>query len=387
MEGLTVPQPQSLSFHGRGAEYFRIWIVNLVLTVLTLGIYSAWAKVRTKRYFLGNTRLGEDGFDYHATPMMLLKGRLIALALAVLYLVLSNVAPVASMVMVGLLMLVAPWIIWRSHRFNALMTSFRNVRFDFDGTLREAYEIFLWLPFLPLAVGLVVAVVMYFGLGADPKMLLGPVVGLSILFSYLLTPHVHRRANGYLLDNLRFGDGAFSAELSSRPYYGAYIKAFLGFLLAGVLVAVLVGVVGGYQAAAMRATGDKMAVDPMQVAAMVVAMYLVFIVLGLWFKSYLEARLRNYALSRTRLDEVAELHSDLRAGRLFRIQLSNLLLLLFTLGLAWPWAVTRLYRYRTERLHATVRDDLGRYVSERQRRASALGEEMGDVFDVGGLGF
>ncbi len=387
MEGLTVPQPQSLSFHGRGAEYFRIWIVNLVLTVLTLGIYSAWAKVRTKRYFLGNTRLGEDSFDYHATPMMLLKGRLIALALAVLYLVLSNVAPVASMVMVGLLMLVAPWIIWRSHRFNALMTSFRNVRFDFDGTLREAYEIFLWLPFLPLAVGLVVAVVMYFGLGADPKMLLGPVVGLSILFSYLLTPHVHRRANGYLLDNLRFGDGAFSAELSSRPYYGAYIKAFLGFLLAGVLVAVLVGVVGGYQAAAMRATGDKMAVDPMQVAAMVVAMYLVFIVLGLWFKSYLEARLRNYALSRTRLDEVAELHSDLRAGRLFRIQLGNLLLLLFTLGLAWPWAVTRLYRYRTERLHATVRDDLGRYVSERQRRASALGEEMGDVFDVGGLGF
>ncbi len=387
MEQPAAPQPQSLAFHGRGAEYFRIWIVNLVLTVLTLGIYSAWAKVRTKRYFLGNTRLGEDSFDYHATPMMLLKGRLIALALAVLYLVLSNVAPVASMVMVGLLMLVTPWIIWRSHRFNALMTSFRNVRFDFDGTLREAYEVFLWLPFLPLAVGLVVAVVMYFGLGAELKALLGPVVALSVLFSYLLTPHVHRRANGYLLDNLRFGDGAFAAALSSRPYYGAYLKAFLGFLLVGVLVVIVGSLVMGRQVAAMRAAGGEMTVDPMQMAAMAGVMYLVFIVLGLWFKSYLEARLRNYALSQTRLDEVAELHSDLRTGPLFRIQLGNLLLLLLTLGLAWPWAVTRLYRYRTEHLHATVRDDLGRYVSERQRRTSALGEEMGDVFDVGGLGF
>src|SRR6059058_745587 len=27
-------------------EYFRIWIVNLALTIVTLGIYSAWAKVR-----------------------------------------------------------------------------------------------------------------------------------------------------------------------------------------------------------------------------------------------------------------------------------------------------------------------------------------------------
>ena len=35
-------------FHGNGAEYFRIWIVNFLLTLLTLGVYSAWAKVRKK---------------------------------------------------------------------------------------------------------------------------------------------------------------------------------------------------------------------------------------------------------------------------------------------------------------------------------------------------
>ncbi len=35
-----------LEFHGSGGEYFRIWIVNLCLTIVTFGIYTAWAKVR-----------------------------------------------------------------------------------------------------------------------------------------------------------------------------------------------------------------------------------------------------------------------------------------------------------------------------------------------------
>ena len=38
-----------LAFHGSARDYFRIWIVNLCLTLLTLGIFSAWAKVRKKR--------------------------------------------------------------------------------------------------------------------------------------------------------------------------------------------------------------------------------------------------------------------------------------------------------------------------------------------------
>ncbi|HAG47009.1 MAG TPA: DUF898 domain-containing protein, partial [Gammaproteobacteria bacterium] len=66
-----------VEFTGSGGEYFRIWIVNLVLTILTLGIYSAWAKVRTKRYFYRNTIIGGSPFEYHARPIQILKGRAI----------------------------------------------------------------------------------------------------------------------------------------------------------------------------------------------------------------------------------------------------------------------------------------------------------------------
>ncbi len=70
----------SFKFTGQAGEYFRIWIVNICLTLVTLGIYSAWAKVRRKRYFYGNTLLNEAGFDYLADPKAILRGRLIEVA-------------------------------------------------------------------------------------------------------------------------------------------------------------------------------------------------------------------------------------------------------------------------------------------------------------------
>jgi len=69
---------ESIQFSGLAQEYFSIWIVNLFFTVVTLGIYSAWAKVRNKRYFYGHTRVHKHNFEYLATPTQILKGRIIA---------------------------------------------------------------------------------------------------------------------------------------------------------------------------------------------------------------------------------------------------------------------------------------------------------------------
>ena len=61
-----------VDFRGKTGEYFKIWIVNILLTVITFYIYSAWAKVRTKRYFYGNTFVDNSSFEYHARPLQLL---------------------------------------------------------------------------------------------------------------------------------------------------------------------------------------------------------------------------------------------------------------------------------------------------------------------------
>ena len=72
------PREEAFAFTGSGSEYFRIWIVNLILSVVTLGIYSAWAKVRRLEYFYRHTRVAGASFDYHGRPLAILKGRIVA---------------------------------------------------------------------------------------------------------------------------------------------------------------------------------------------------------------------------------------------------------------------------------------------------------------------
>src|SRR3981189_3861669 len=90
MEG---EQRYPVEFTGSTGQYFRIWIVNLALTVLTLGLYSAWAKVRKRRYFYTHTRIDGESFEYRGRPIAILKGRLIAVALFLAYIVGGNPPP------------------------------------------------------------------------------------------------------------------------------------------------------------------------------------------------------------------------------------------------------------------------------------------------------
>jgi Predicted membrane protein len=141
-------QTVTIEFKGTGLEYFKIWIVNLILSILTIGIYSAWATVRKKRYMYGSTLLDGSSFEYHASPITILKGRLIAVALFVIYTVVSQVSPEAAIIFLPVLVIVSPWIIWRSIKFNAKISSFRNVYFGFEGALGKSYLYYLVIPFL-----------------------------------------------------------------------------------------------------------------------------------------------------------------------------------------------------------------------------------------------
>ena len=96
--GETVAESSSrgvvqLQFSGNAREYFGIWIVNLLLSIATLGIYSAWAKVRNKKYFLGNTTIDGRPFDYHATGRQILIGRAIVVVMFALLWILPSIDP------------------------------------------------------------------------------------------------------------------------------------------------------------------------------------------------------------------------------------------------------------------------------------------------------
>src|SRR3954452_14331669 len=85
-----------VEFSASAGEYFRIWIVNLAPTIVTIGIYSAWAKVRKKRDFYAHTRVGDEGFEYRGNPGANLKGRLTAVALIPLSSIAGQFSPLAQ---------------------------------------------------------------------------------------------------------------------------------------------------------------------------------------------------------------------------------------------------------------------------------------------------
>ena len=70
---------EQFNFTGKGLDYFKIWIINTVLIILTCGIYYAWAKVRKTQYFMQNSWFQGSHFNYHANPIAILKGNIFVL--------------------------------------------------------------------------------------------------------------------------------------------------------------------------------------------------------------------------------------------------------------------------------------------------------------------
>ncbi|NOX28185.1 MAG: DUF898 domain-containing protein [Gammaproteobacteria bacterium] len=404
-----VDQPQMAAsalpfeFTGTGGEFFKIWIMNLILTILTLGVYSAWAKVRTNRYFYGNTKLSNSSFDYHADPIVLLKGRLISVALLLIYIFLGNLFPVAGLVFAVLLSLVVPWVIWRSIQFNARMTSYRNVRFSFDGKLGSLYKYILLLPFIPLIVAVIIGAVVGYQSYSSGSSYFGTagfvIITIGLFAMYLMVPYIQKAITAYYINGHNYGQGDLSAELSGRKYYLVYLSLIgwsilimIGLSIAIGVVAVLAGVDTSpmLQGLASAGVGGAPDISALPTLGTLAALSLPFLFVGIWFKAYTTAKIRSHVFANTKMDDVIQLESNMGVMRLFVFYLVNFLLMVATLGLAYPWVKVRIARFSADATLAHVTGNLDHYISQQQNYQSALGDEMGEAFDVGadvGLSF
>lgn len=321
-------------FHGNGTEYFRIWIVNILLTIVTLGIYSAWAKVRNERYFHSNTEVSGSRFAYLASPITILIGRIIAVAVFVVYSLVSNFFPIAGLVMALLLMVALPWIIVRSLRFNRRMSAWRNIRFGFDGSVWHAAQAFLLWPLAGvLSVGLLMPVALY-------------------------------KQSQYIINNTRYGTARFSLAKCGGDYYKIYIfAALIGLLAAGVsfLLGLLLAMVMGYQ----------------------VLIALISMLTYLFIFAFISVRTTNLIFNNTALSSGDfTFDCNWQIASYIKLVMINSLFTLLTLGLYYPWAKVRVAKYAAEHLALNTHRDLEGFIAAEEDNISALGEELGDVFDM-----
>lgn len=388
---------KALQFEGRGSEYFKIWIVNILLTIVTLSLYYPWAKVRTRRYFLGNTTLEGREFDYHATGKQLLPGYLITLVLVLIYVVSQNVFPIIGLILTLVLLLAFPWIIWRSLKFNMRMTSFSTVRFGFDGTAGRAYVNYLFWPslfLLFLALGQAAAVAL-----TSSELLQGWIAGVlaaavslaGFVLAFLLYAFVKKRQTQYKINGYCYGQGQFRTAVTTSGFAKILLKSILFALLILIVIfasVTAVALLSGF-AAGLRPLADKLGDPEALKSAMSGGMFAVFAVvyicflLGIFFiAAYAYTRQRAYILNNSTLDNQITFASTLRATRLVWVLITNFLLVIFTLGLGTPWARTRMARLLTQSTLVDTGAGLDRYVTEKQSEQSSLGEQLGDGFDV-----
>ena len=104
--------------------------------------------MRRLQYFYRNARLAGASFDYHGQPLAILKGRIVAAMLFAGYYVAGYLNPIYGLVAAGVLALAVPFLISRSLRFRLYNSSYRGLRFEFLGSTKSAYWVFLALPVL-----------------------------------------------------------------------------------------------------------------------------------------------------------------------------------------------------------------------------------------------
>lgn len=318
-----------VNFNGRGFEYFKIWIVNIFLTIVTLGIYSAWAKVRNKQYFYGNTEIDGSSFNYTANPVAILKGRLIAVVFFLLYAVVNQVMPILGLVFFIILMAFLPWIVVRSLAFNARNSVYRNIPFNFTGEKADATKVFLLWPIL-------------------------------IIFTIgLILPFIWYKQRYFIVNNSAYGTTSFSFHATAKDFYRIFFVAF-GVLILGVIISALIFV---FIPSLMVLSG------PLGIA------------IYLFMFSYLAAALGNLNLNSTSLLDHG-FNSQLQTKNIAWLYFTNTLAITLTLGLFIPWAQVRMASYRAQCIHLLIQGSLDEFIAAEQKNISALGEQVGEVFDM-----
>ncbi|MDQ7988706.1 MAG: YjgN family protein [Candidatus Dactylopiibacterium sp.] len=335
-------------FTGSGSEYFRIWIVNLLLSIVTLGLYSAWAKVRREQYFHRHTVLADSSFEYHGRPWSILKGRLLIVGILFANSLITNIWPLASLVTSLVFLVLWPWVLCQALRFRAANTSWRGIRMGFSGRLGEAAKILY---------------------------LYGLAVPLSLGFAF---PWWRSRLQKFIYGHLRLGNQPFGSEPDMRAFYLGYLGAAGIAALTIIPIAIILIVLFR---ALSQAPESK---NVLAFGSMAVA-WLGYIAIYTLSSAFVRSRIGNATFNATRVGEHAFV-STLRFLPLAGIMAGNLVLTIITLGLYWPYAKVRLARYRASALAIDVTGGLDHFVADSAQQVAATGDEAADFMDID-LGF
>lgn len=350
------PRELALEFCGSAREYFRVWIVNLCLTLLTAGIFSAWAKVRKKRYFYSHIKLDGTPFQYLGQPIPILKGRVIAVILFSIYYVSSHFFTVAMPYVLGAGAVIAPWVIVRSAAFNARYSAFRNMTFHFDGNYLGALRVLYAWGIVPVLIA--GSIFQWWG----NYILAAAAFGIfGLVFPWWL-----RRLKHFIVSRTSFGGERGQLFATGTQFFKVYFVAGLIITVAGVITGVVTA--AGFLTMSKSQYAFMLYLVPIY-AAYVLAF------------AYIQSHVSNLVWNQTHLGPL-RFRSTLRGRGMALLYLTNALGIIVSAGLLTPWAVMRTLKYRADNLYVRLEGDLAAFDGADRSTVKAAGAELGEYFDV-----
>lgn len=327
------PHTYRLNFSGSAGPIFGIFVRNVFLTLVTFGVYYFWGKTRVRAYLFGQTSFADDRFAYHGTGAELFKGFLKGLVIFGLPLfvldLLGNVAslPTGIRVLAGLLSLLlvltlSGVAVVAAHRYRLSRTSWRAIRFSFRGGIREFVRLFLTGTLL---------------------------TGVTLGFYY---PVFFVRQMRFLIARSSVGNQRFQFDGSAAGLVGPYLLAI------AVSAAVIV-------------------IVPFPTSFLQLLIWAFGLIVP--WTAYL-VKQQTYVWNHTSLGN-AHFRLNIEGMDYFALKFGNLLLLVLTLGLGWPWVSVRNVRFMCTHLTLTGVLDFAA-IEQDARAATATGEGLADLFGV-----
>lgn len=353
--------PWSLSFHGEGSKYFVIRLINAILQVISFNFYYPWAKAAKLDYLYEQTEFAGSRFKFHGTGKEMFIGYLkMLLIVAVIYggfywSTANQQAVLGFLILYGGLILVYPLAIHGTAKYRLSRTSWRGIFFGYRGELGELFA----------------------------KFFIGILISLFTLGIYWSWVEVDLRK--YVTKNIRFGSVEFDFVGKGIDLFLIKLKYVIFVFVAiifGVVLVVMFGVVSGSEFSKIGIQSLNPSVG--------------FIFFGIIAYLFLLAIIGSIALMRQR--EIFQYYADntflwqneqwhgvklnMSFMDLLVLSITNMLLIIFTFGIATPFVEIRTLHFIMPRLEVAGSFDPDSLTQTESDYRDAMGEDVGDWLDI-----
>ena len=372
----TPLRSSALAYNGKVGEIYAIFLLNLLLTILTVGIFRFWAITRMRRYIWSRTRFQGDRLEYIGTGGELFAGFLIAIGtiagLAVvatlLAYVLGQIEPwLAALPIIALylaLSMLAGVGFYSAQRYRLTRTLWRGIRGGMTGSALSYGA--TWLAY-----------------------------GAMLPFTlFQMLPWVQIRLTERRINASFLGNAPFAFKGRARSVYGRYFLAWLGSIAVLAIVAAAVFAIAGTTIeailAAMRSKSAAELRDPYinaliaQLAPFVIAAIVAWTAGSALLRCWYVAGMFRHVCANTTLAG-ARFASTATGRGLLWLFAGNLLIMVPTLGLGLPFVIQRDLRYLSRNLHIEGAIE-GEFLQQGTLKAPRFGEGMFQALDAGGIG-